>query len=360
MRSYAYGCSSLIELVLPAVGWFKDNNVNWNVPSGRLGVLKGRVLHSDDLNSWKALTAEGKTLYTNYIRDPDLVYWRKIAKVEAPVTAIAAITAQGKKIAKAQVHIIATTVLSVSGAGEEIQVEQGQAHVKTLSSFDVAGEKRARSPPAVLTGEAEVAAEGKKVAKGQVTLTATSEIKVTGRKIITGKADIKADSEINVQAKTRRQGQAVIPAISEIAVKGKYEPPYKQLIIGLSVQERQISLSVQERQIGLSVQEYKVKLEVEGMPLIGDTIRLKGEFKDLDGNLTDIEEPKVVIYDNRRNVIKEATPTKTGTGIYYYDLVVPDYPEAGKRNEPLVFEFSGQLGGQPVVGRSSFERMWSE
>ncbi len=136
-----------------------------------------------------------------------------------------------------------------------------------------------------------------------------------------------------------------------MVVKGKYEPYYKQLIIGLSVQEKQISLSVQE---------YKVKLEVEGMPLIGDTIRLKGEFKDLDGNLTDIEEPKVVIYDNRRNVIKEATPTKAGTGAYYYDLVVPDYPEAGKRSEPLVFEFSGQLGGQPVVGRSSFERMWSE
>ena len=58
------------------------------------------------------------------------------------------------------------------------------------------------------------------------------------------------------------------------------------------------------------------------MPLIGDTIRLKGEFKDFDGNLTDIEEPKVVIYDNKRNVIKEATPTKAGTGIYYYDLVL--------------------------------------
>ena len=75
MSSYAYGCSSLTELVLPAVGWFENHNVSWNVPSGRLGSLKGRVLHSDDLNSWKALTAEGKTLYTNYIRDPELVYY---------------------------------------------------------------------------------------------------------------------------------------------------------------------------------------------------------------------------------------------------------------------------------------------
>ena len=61
--------------MLPAVGWFEDNNVNWSVPAGRLGVLKGRVLDSDDLSGWKALTAEGKTLHTNYIRDPDLVYY---------------------------------------------------------------------------------------------------------------------------------------------------------------------------------------------------------------------------------------------------------------------------------------------
>jgi hypothetical protein len=116
MYSYAYGCSSLTELLLPAVGWFEDNNVSWNVPSGRLGVLKGRVLDSSDLSGWKALTAEGKTLHTNYIRDPDLVY---IAKAEAPVTAVTAITAQGKKIAKAQVHITATSKISIQGKKTE-------------------------------------------------------------------------------------------------------------------------------------------------------------------------------------------------------------------------------------------------
>jgi hypothetical protein len=96
------------------------------------------------------------------------------------------------------------------------------------------------------------------------------------------------------------------------------------------------------------------------MPLIGDTIRLKAEFKDFKGKLTDIDVPKVVVYDNKRNVIEEAIPNKAGTGSYYYDLVVPDYPEAGKRDEPLVFEFSGEIGGQPVIGRASFERVWSE
>jgi hypothetical protein len=81
MNSYAGGCSSLTELVLPAVGWFEDNNVNWSVPSSRLGVLKGRVLNRADLSGWRALTAEGKTLHTNYIRDPDLVYMASKIKI---------------------------------------------------------------------------------------------------------------------------------------------------------------------------------------------------------------------------------------------------------------------------------------
>lgn len=68
MYGYASGCSSLTELTLPAAGWFKANNVNWSVPSGRLGILKGHVLDSDDLADWQALTVSGKTLYTNYIQ----------------------------------------------------------------------------------------------------------------------------------------------------------------------------------------------------------------------------------------------------------------------------------------------------
>ena len=96
------------------------------------------------------------------------------------------------------------------------------------------------------------------------------------------------------------------------------------------------------------------------MPLIGNTIRLKGEFKDFNGELTDIENPKVVVYDSKRKVILDAEPERIEEGKYQYDLIVPDYKEAGKQNEPLVFEFSGELDGKPIVGRASFERVWSE
>ena len=96
------------------------------------------------------------------------------------------------------------------------------------------------------------------------------------------------------------------------------------------------------------------------MPLIGNTIRLKAEFRNFNGELFDIENPKVVVYDSNREVILAAEPERVGVGKYQYDLIVPDYKEAGKQKEPLVFEFSGEIDGQPVVGRSSFERVWSE
>lgn len=64
----AANCSSLTQLTLPKAGWFKTNDVDWSVPSGRLGILKGEVLDGADLADWQALTVSGKTLYINYIR----------------------------------------------------------------------------------------------------------------------------------------------------------------------------------------------------------------------------------------------------------------------------------------------------
>jgi hypothetical protein len=75
MRYYAYNCTSLAKLLLPKVGWFATHNITWGVPSGRLGSLKGYTLKYADLAGWKALTAETKTLYLNYIRDADDVIY---------------------------------------------------------------------------------------------------------------------------------------------------------------------------------------------------------------------------------------------------------------------------------------------
>ncbi|MFA7714884.1 MAG: leucine-rich repeat protein [Candidatus Paceibacterota bacterium] len=73
MYCYAYDCTALTRLELPAAGWFTAHNIDWSVPSGRLNYLKGYVKTSDDKTAWQALTASGKTLYTNYVRSSDNV-----------------------------------------------------------------------------------------------------------------------------------------------------------------------------------------------------------------------------------------------------------------------------------------------
>ena len=74
MGYYAYNCTSLTSLILPdSTGWFGSNNINWRVPSGRLGYLYGYTPDSTSQTAWGALTVSGKTLYTNYIRAEDHV-----------------------------------------------------------------------------------------------------------------------------------------------------------------------------------------------------------------------------------------------------------------------------------------------
>ena len=73
MNSYARNCTSLTSLSLPSVGWFATHNINWSVPSGRLGYLKGYVNNVTDRDNWRALTTSTSpnTLYINYIRSAD-------------------------------------------------------------------------------------------------------------------------------------------------------------------------------------------------------------------------------------------------------------------------------------------------
>lgn len=74
MRYYAQGCSSLTSLILPdSTGWFGSHDVDWSVPSGRLGYLYGYAPNPTSQTAWQGLTVSGKTLYTNYIRSVDNV-----------------------------------------------------------------------------------------------------------------------------------------------------------------------------------------------------------------------------------------------------------------------------------------------
>jgi len=86
MYYYAYGCTSLTSLILPdSTGWFGSYNVDWSVPSGRLGYLYGYTPNSTSQTAWRALTVSGKTLYTNYIRAEDHVLLSEQPPATTPV-----------------------------------------------------------------------------------------------------------------------------------------------------------------------------------------------------------------------------------------------------------------------------------
>ena len=70
MRDYARDTTLLERLELPeSAGWFASNDVNWNVPSGRQGVLKGYVKTQAGKDAWGPLTEENRTLWLNQVRD---------------------------------------------------------------------------------------------------------------------------------------------------------------------------------------------------------------------------------------------------------------------------------------------------
>lgn len=73
---YVYDCTSLEEIHLPAIGGYKNEDFDYidlDIPSSRLGILKGYTKKYKDAVEWRKLTAEGKFLYNNYIRDPALI-----------------------------------------------------------------------------------------------------------------------------------------------------------------------------------------------------------------------------------------------------------------------------------------------
>lgn len=74
MAYYANNCNVLTSLILPSsTGWFGSHNIDWSVPSDRLGLLYGYAPNSTSQTAWRGLTTSGKTLYTNYIQATDHV-----------------------------------------------------------------------------------------------------------------------------------------------------------------------------------------------------------------------------------------------------------------------------------------------
>lgn len=137
-------------------------------------------------------------------------------------------------------------------------------------------------------------------------------------------------------------GIASTAQIGTIYVGGEYKPIT-------------ITLEAQERTAVLSYQTYSVALEVENLPLIGDTIRLKVTFADFTGAAVDPTDIKLKIYDSGRTLLETITidaSCKVAAGQYQYDYTVP----TGVGN--LVYEFAGTYGNKPILGRAVLDRGW--
>jgi len=90
------------------------------------------------------------------------------------------------------------------------------------------------------------------------------------------------------------------------------------------------------------------------MITIGDTVRLKVEFKNWTGVLASPEDVKLKLYRSKNEPIGTTIDVEpVSTGKYQYDWTVP--ADASKL---IYFEYSGTLEGKSITGRMKIATKW--
>jgi len=85
----------------------------------------------------------------------------------------------------------------------------------------------------------------------------------------------------------------------------------------------------------------------------GDTVRLKAEFRDFDGNLISPDDVKLTLYDEKREVVAEYDLVPLSEGVYRYDYIIPE-----NEGSLMYYEFRGLVHGFPTIGRGRFVKGW--
>lgn len=114
---------------------------------------------------------------------------------------------------------------------------------------------------------------------------------------------------------------------------------------------RTLLLSSDERSLSLEIRSQEGNIII--MAYTGDTIRLYGRFYNWSGELSDVSDPGITIFDGKGNQVITDVPTRQQAGIYFFDYIIP----AGF-SDPLVYEISGILEGTPILARSTIDRRW--
>lgn len=90
---------------------------------------------------------------------------------------------------------------------------------------------------------------------------------------------------------------------------------------------------------------------------MGNTVKLRAEFRDYEGVLYDPSSIELKIYNPSKtqlgNTISITDNDKVSVGIYEYEYTIP----IGTGN--LTYEFKGVTGGMPVIGRGTIIRSWT-
>jgi hypothetical protein len=156
---------------------------------------------------------------------------------------------------------------------------------------------------------------------------------------------------INVNSYLIIDASVDLTDVSSIVVIGQV---YLQLIAYLSTVDNNVDLSYTDLITTLMHLDYTVNMEVEIVSLIGNTVRLKGEFKDFDGVLTAVDNVVLKVYDGYKKQVGEDVPlVATEIGKYQYDYVIPNDVVG-----PLYYEFKGELSGNPILGRAIIDYAW--
>lgn len=90
------------------------------------------------------------------------------------------------------------------------------------------------------------------------------------------------------------------------------------------------------------------------MVYVGNTVRLRAEFRDFDGNLVEPDDVTVTVYDQNKDSLVSEPGVMEEPGKYYYDYVI-----TRGNDMPVAFEFKGFIDGKPILGRQLISLQWA-
>jgi hypothetical protein len=129
---------------------------------------------------------------------------------------------------------------------------------------------------------------------------------------------------------------------------------HQEFLVSISFSDHLVDLSAADHQAKVSSINRYVKLEVEYVSLQNNTVRLKAEFRDFDGQLVSPDDVVLKLYNAKKIQIGEAIPVLPASeGVFTYDYVLETDVYGS-----IFYEFSGTVNNLPILGRNRIDITW--